>query len=340
VLAQESFDFDSDTAAIGTLLAYEHATQPLMPYRGSGNMHISFRCLLTAACLWTVGLISPALLRGQEAAGVDGKCSCPCCTEKCSRCGCWFVVETDNFQACCQDSQSTAKLLVRTAESLRTKLQTKWLGDDSQKPWSPKCQIVLHPSLQSYVATCGRGSEHTVGSSLVKVNESRISSRQIDLVGDRTDFLSAALPHELTHVVLKDRFPLGGLSRWADEGIAIIADAEAKQGRHLRDLEEGIANHTVFDTASLVALDDYPGANRMGVFYGQSVSLVKFLVEEKDPQQFVKFIQRAGANGYDVALRECYGLQDMGQLDRQWRRNLTATATAKSGSISTILAAR
>ena len=144
-------------------------------------MHIAFRRLLTAAFLLTVCLISPGLLRGQGAADADGKCTCPCCTEKCSRCGCWFVVETDNFQACCQDSQSTAKLLVRTAETLRTKLQTKWLGDDSQKSWSPKCQIVLHSSLQSYVAACGRGSEHTVGSSLVKVNEGRISSRQIDL---------------------------------------------------------------------------------------------------------------------------------------------------------------
>src|SRR5439155_15991468 len=138
----------------------------------------------------------------------DDPSNCPCpanccpancsCCEKCSRCGQWYVVETNNFQACCLDSQSTAKLLAKTAETLRTNLRTKWLGGDAQKSWTPKCQIVLHPNLDSYVSACGRGSEHTVGSSLVKVNAGRISSRQIDLVGGRTDFLSAALPHELT----------------------------------------------------------------------------------------------------------------------------------------------
>ena len=203
--------------------------------------------------------------------------------ERCYRRGRWHVVETDNFVVCCDASESSTKLLAHTAESLRRDLQKKWLGEAAASKWNPKCRIVLHPSLESYLAACGRGSEHTVGSSLVKVAQGEITNRQIDLLGGRADFLSAALPHELTHVVLKDRFPNEGLPRWADEGIAILADTEAKQGRHLRDLQQGIANHTLFDTPSLVALEDYPGSDRMGVFYGQSVSLVKFLVDEKDP---------------------------------------------------------
>jgi hypothetical protein len=241
---------------------------------------------------------------------------------------------------CCLDSQSTAKLLVETAETLRAKLQSKWLGGESQKSWTPKCQIVLYPNMASYVAACGRGSEHTVGSSLVKSEKGRISGRRIDLLGGRIDFLCAALPHELTHVILKDRFPSVTLPRWADEGMAILADTDAKQGRHLRDLKEAVASHSLFDTATLFGLKDYPGASRMGTFYGQSVSLVKFLVDDKGPQQFVDFIERADSQGYAVALRKCYDLHDLGQLNRQWLLHLYGTEIAKSGSRPAVLAAR
>jgi hypothetical protein len=294
-------------------------------------MRVLFRQPSTAVFLLAAYLISPGLLLGQSSVDQSNStCSCPCCTEKCSCCGAWFVVETANFQACCQDSQSTAKQLAKNAEALRLKLQAKWLGDEAPAPWTPKCQIVLHPNLASYVAACGRGSEHTVGSSLVKVSEGRIGSRQIDLVGDRADFLTAALPHELTHVVLKDRFPTMTVPRWADEGIAILADSDAKQGRHLRDLADGVASNTLFDTAALVELENYPGPSQIGVFYGQSVSLVKYLVDDQGPRQFVDFIARASTQGYDAALQERYGLHDVGQLDRRWRRSLFAAGKSEA----------
>jgi hypothetical protein len=292
-----------------------------------------------AIFLLTVSLAGQRILRADD----PSNCKCPPSSagcEKCSRCGQWYVVETDNFQACCCDSKATAQRLAETAETLRTRLQTKWLGDDAQKSWNPKCQLVLHPNLESYVCACGRGSEHTVGSSLVKANEGRISSRQIDLVGGRTDFLTAALPHELTHVILKDRFPSVTLPRWADEGMAMLADTEAKQGRHLRDLESAVASQSLFDTGSLVAIVNYPGASRMGTFNGQSVSLVKYLVDDQGPRRFVDFIERANELGYDAAVRECYHLHDLGQLDRLWRRQVCGSTVAKSGSSPAVLAAR
>lgn len=80
------------------------------------------------------------------------------------------------------------------------------------------------------MAAVGPGSEHTVGSSLVTVDKAKIASRRIDLLGDQTEFLTAALPHELTHVILRDRLMSTPPPRWADEGMAVLADTEAKQG--------------------------------------------------------------------------------------------------------------
>lgn len=295
--------------------------------------------------------VALALLGAGSRASADcncaAGCNCPagCCVKCCYKSGSWFIAETENFQACTTDSEKTARQLVETAEKLRGELREKWLGEPTDATvadarWTAKCQIVLHPNLASYVAAAGRGSEHTVGSSLVKVNHGKINGRRIDLVGGRVDFLTAALPHELTHVVLKDRFTSTVIPRWADEGAAILADTEAKRGRHRNDLDDALQRHTTFTAASLMTMEDYPAPDRMGSFYGQSVSLAEFLIDRKQPARFVEFVELAATSGYDAALRQCYGIANVDELDRQWRQYAATTGVAKSGIASGTLAAR
>jgi hypothetical protein len=248
-------------------------------------------------------------------------CTCPDCSiQRKERQGRWFVLETANFQICCDQSETPALQLARHSESWRDRLYAAWLGETSPRQWKPKCQLVLHSSQPSYVAAVGRGSERTVGSSLVKVDKGHIVSRRIDLLGAGTDFLSAALPHELTHVVLRDRFTSTIVPRWADEGMAVLADPKSKQERHDRDLRRALDRGTTFRAAELLAIDNYPELHRFGAFYGESVSLTRFLIARKTPEQFIKFLQRAGELGCDAALRECYGMAGVGELDRQWRQ--------------------
>jgi hypothetical protein len=220
--------------------------------------------------------------------------------------------------------------LAQRAESLRNQLATKWLGSESPDPWKPRCQVLLYATKPAYVAAVGPGSEHTVGSSLVHVDHGQIISRRIDLVGDQIEFLSAALPHELTHVLLRDRFTTSPPPRWADEGMATLADTDAKQGRHHKDLMDALATGGTFRAGTLLSLDDYPSASRVGTFYGESVSLTKFLVDRAGPQQFVAFVERANSEGCDAALQSCYGIENAGELDRQWRNSLNPLQLAAS----------
>jgi hypothetical protein len=164
-----------------------------------------------------------------------------------------------------------------------------------------------------------------VGSSLVKEVGGRIIARRIDLLEESTDYLSAALPHELTHVILKDRFASKTLPRWADEGMAILADTEAKQKRHDSDLQTALRNQTTFRAAELLLMEDYPSASRFGTFYGQSASLTQFLVARRGAPEFVDFIDCAQKRGFDTAVRECYGFVNLGDLDHQWRESVFAS---------------
>jgi len=284
--------------------------------------------------------VSPSRVVAQCECGIV--CTCPNCPiEHKDRQGRWYVLETANFQICCDESEKPATQLARHAESWRSRLCSAWLGEDSPDQWSPKCQIVLHSTQSSYVSAVGRGSERTVGSSLVKVGKGRIASRRIDLLGASTNFLSAALPHELTHIVLRDRFTSPVVPRWADEGMATLADTKAKQERHDRDLKTAIDRGTTFRAAELLAIDEYPAPNRFGAFYGESVSVTRFLVARRSPAQFVKFLERADEMGCDAALRDCYGIAGAGDLDRQWRqhgyavRPVSFEETVASGAKST-----
>jgi hypothetical protein len=210
-------------------------------------------------------------------------------------------------------------------------LSTKWLGDDTPARWNPKCQIILHLSRRSYKQAVGRGGERTVGSSSVKSNNGRIVARRIDLLEADTEFLKAALPHELTHVVVNDRFLTNPLPRWADEGIAILADPQAKQRRHQNDLQVAVLDGTAFHAASLLALEDYPPPDRFGAFYGQSASLTEYLVERESPAHFLAFMTCARRDGYDSALRRYYEIDGIGELNRQWRQHLKFVDSSHRG---------
>jgi hypothetical protein len=153
----------------------------------------------------------------------------------------------------------------------------------------------------------------------------RIVARRIDVRADRADWLDGALPHELTHVILADLFVDQPIARWADEGMAVLADTPAKQDQHLAAFHDAFARHNSLRLVQLVGLQEYPAAGQ-GVFYGQSVSLVRFLVEQGTPQQFTGFLRQAADAGYDAALRDSYRIDGIADLEDRWKKQVGATA--------------
>jgi hypothetical protein len=208
-------------------------------------------------------------------------------------------------------------------------LSEKWLGT-TEVAWQSRCYVVFHPTAATYIQAAGRGSEQTLGCSSIKELGGRVLSRRIDLRLDRPDPLAGALPHELTHVVLADIVALNKLPRWADEGMAMLADPLEKQEAHRRDLIAALNRGRAVRLAALLALDGYPQSPQMAAFYGQSLSLVEFLVERKGPLELQVFLQKAAKKGHSIALNETYGIRDLRHLERLW----LASVEARDGSTS------
>ena len=77
-------------------------------------------------------------------------------------------------------------------------------------------------------------------------DQGRTVLRRIDVRADASDWSNAALPHELTHVVLGERFGGHALPRWADEGIAMLSESREKHRERVANLrgESRLARQT------------------------------------------------------------------------------------------------
>ncbi|WP_425618132.1 hypothetical protein NA78x_001828 [Anatilimnocola sp. NA78] len=226
---------------------------------------------------------------------------------------------TANFEVIGAAATKDARQVALLSERWRQKLQTYWLEAPTES-WSPRCQVVVHATKQSYYSAVGRGSETTSGSSWIEFKEKQVSKRRIDLLGVN-DLGLAALAHEMTHVIFADLFQGRQPPRWADEGAAMLADTFEKQRLHQRDFEQAVAGRIEFRLSELFALEQYPQPHRVPGFYGQSVSLAAFLTRRDDPAKFIKFIERGLSHGHDRALQDVYGIEGATSLETEWRAN-------------------
>ncbi len=235
-----------------------------------------------------------------------------------SRKGAWHIAESDNFQVCSLHSGKQASAMAHACERLRREVAE--LCGLRVERWSPRCQVVLHASSASYVAAVGNNGATTVASALTQRGGARITLRKIDVRGDAHDYLTTALPHELCHVLLADHFTDAPL--WCDEGLALLLDPLDKQQLHERDLHTGQQRGELMPLDHLLNLKQYPAAQRWGLFYGQSASIVRYLLQRGTPTQLLEFAALQRSRGVNVALRDVYGFQGVAELDRQWQASL------------------
>lgn len=238
-----------------------------------------------------------------------------------SRSGVWLIQETANFRVYTLPEIKAARSLPAACEALRTQLLETWFSRAGEN-WSPKCDVVVHAGLSGYVKALGPGSEQSSGCATIEIEPGRVARRRIDLRGDAVDCFDCALPHELTHVIVAERFTRTRIPRWADEGMAILAETRQKQERRRAALQRSLASSRQYSATELTTLSDYPAPGRLEMFYGQSASLVAYLIERESPAKFLEFLELSATAPADLALAKVYGVSNWREIEAAWRTRM------------------
>ena len=149
-------------------------------------------------------------------------------------------------------------------------------------------------------------------------DQGRTVLRRIDVRSDASDWSNSALPHELTHVVLGERFGGHALPRWADEGIAMLSESAEKHRERLESLQEILARQPTIAIADLITANRFPSPQFRDAFYGQSLGLSSLLIRKSSPAKFADFVEESIAIGVDLALQRHYDLKNVAALQQEW----------------------
>jgi hypothetical protein len=229
--------------------------------------------------------------------------------------GRWQTKETANFRIFHGDP-ALADQVAQAAEATRREQTLRWTGVAPKGVWQPKCEIYLYPSPHQYAQMTGQ-PEDSPGFSTMGMNEGRVITRRVNLRADHPNLVAAVLPHEITHVILADLFTFQQIPRWADEGMAVLSEPAEEQRKRSGDLADPLSKNLLFTMESLMGMD-YPDQKYWGLYYAQSVSLTRFLVEQGTPAQLVDFLQGAQRNGVEVELRRVYQIDGFADLQKRW----------------------
>lgn len=234
------------------------------------------------------------------------------------RTGEWTVVETPNFRCRSQLSESDALRLAESCEVWRSRLRKTWITNAEDSVWLPKCDVCVHLDKAAYNHALNRPGDASVGSTMMNFDQGRTVLRRIDVRSDASDWSNAALPHELTHVVLGERFRGHALPRWADEGIAMLSESTDKHRERLTNLREILVKGQSIRLEELVQTNRLPAAHLRNAFYGQSIALTSLLIRQASPAEFADFIEQSQRQGFENALNQQFKISSIAALQRQW----------------------
>ncbi len=229
--------------------------------------------------------------------------------------GNWQVWETPNFRIL-HANEELARRVSRIAETIREEQSRRWTGASPKMTWTPRCDIYLYPTASIYSQMTGQ-AEESPGFSTSGLMAGRVTARRINLRADHPGLETAILPHEVTHIVLVDLFSEQQIPRWADEGMAVLAEPVSEQSRRASELARPLAEGKLFELNKLMAMD-YPDGKHWPLYYAQSISLTRFLVEQGSPAQFIQFVRDTQRQGIEAALKTSYQIDGFADLQRKW----------------------
>jgi hypothetical protein len=216
-----------------------------------------------------------------------------------------------------------AKQVGDAAEKHRSDKAKQWLGKEIPT-WPERCPLKVT------VTTGG-----AFGATTFTFDNGKMVIHSMQVEGSVEWILANVVPHEVTHTVLAHRFRRP-LARWADEGIAVLAEDTAAHKRQDKLLRELLASpDQIIPLRRLFATTEYP-TDAMGrrALYAEGHSVARFLVDAEDRATLLAFVDQGMRDGWDKACKTHYKYADVDELERAWLSHVKeqlAKATPEDG---------
>jgi hypothetical protein len=212
--------------------------------------------------------------------------------------------QTQNFIIMDAPTTAFAGQVGREAERYRRELAQHWLGKELP-PWPSRCVLrVVAGNIPAQGVTTYRPYPGYVG------------DFQMEVVGTEQRILDSVLPHEITHTVLATHFGRP-LPRWADEGISTTVEHIAEKSKHETKLREFLGTRRGIPMNVMFQMTEYP--KEMLTLYAQGYSVCRFLIEQRGPQEFVRFLETFMARrSWTQAVQVHYEYESLKELQDYW----------------------
>lgn len=240
--------------------------------------------------------------------------------------GDWQVARSPHFRVYHRQANLADQVLSLAEQTLCVNTWF-WFGELVPPTWETPCEIYLHPDGQALVRATGVAGCVEGFSTLTHDahHAGRVLARRIDLNAQAPGLLARLVPHETTHVALAGRFGPRPLPRWADEGLALLAEPPETRQFYRDQARLALQQGTALPIQTLITLEDYPPHFQPATFYGQSLLLVEYLLEHGGKWTLVNFINEVRRLGYEPAVRRWYGLNSLEEMAQNaWRRQVGA----------------
>jgi len=203
-----------------------------------------------------------------------------------------------------------AKAVGDAAEVYRVEMAELWLGRPLAGNWSSPCPIRIN----SVGPNVGAG-----GATSFAFNEGQVFGWTMTIQGSEQRILDSVLPHEISHMVFASYFRRP-LPRWADEGAATTIEHESERVRQIRLLNQVILTSKHLPLEQLLKIKEYPrDMQDVLTLYAEGYSLSKFLIDTRDPQTFLIFLQDAYEDGWEKAFLQVYGFTSLKEVEQTWK---------------------
>ena len=223
-----------------------------------------------------------------------------------------------------KEDQGQARRVLRAAETDYKKIASQ-IGYSRYSDfwmWDERVKIIIFKDQETFISQTG---QPPWSRGYAARDSELFQSRIIVTYRQEEDFLEGLLPHEISHLVLRDFI---GFDRtipiWFDEGIAQLQEANKTviANRLMRKLIPQ-ENYIPLDTLLSWDIREEKDQWKVILFYAQSLCVVDFLIRQYGSRAVGDLCRNLEAgDGFPEALRKAYpsSIDSVKKLEERWVR--------------------